>query len=140
MIKKKVSYIDFNDEQITEDFYFHISKAEFLSQSFEKIDGLSVVENLEKIVQEKDNAKILKYFTGIIEQAYGEKSADGKSFIKDKEKTKAFVGSEAFSELIMEFFQNPDSMIEFIKGVFPRSLLEEVDLTELDKLKSEVAI
>jgi len=77
--------------------------------------GLS--KTIEKIIAEQDSKRIIEIFKGLILKAYGEKSPDGKRFIKNDELCASFVQSEAYSELFMELATNADSAASFVNGL-----------------------
>lgn len=114
MIKETIKYVDYNGEQREEDFYFNLSRAELISMDYSVEGGLK--EMIEKIVKEKDTVKIYKMFTDIIYKAYGEKSPDGKRFVKSQEISEGFIQTEAYSELIMKMISEPDYAAKFIEG------------------------
>lgn len=117
MLKKTITYKDFNDEEITEDFYFNLTKAEIMEMELSEAGGMA--QMIEKIVNAKDAPAIMKVFKTIILKAYGEKSADGKRFIKSEELANAFSQTEAYSELFMELATDADKASAFINGVMP---------------------
>ena len=125
MLKKTITYTDYNDEERTEDFYFALNKAELMEMQLSVNGGLT--ELLNKIVKEKDNAKLVQFFKKIVLDSYGEKSLDGKSFIKDEEIKKNFECSAAYPEIFMELAENADKAAEFINGIIPKSLLKEIE-------------
>ena len=120
MIKKTIEYVDYNGENRKEEFYFNLSKAEVMELEMSKNGGLS--EYIQRIVKSSDNAAIMALFKEIICKAYGEKSLDGKRFIKNKELTDAFVQTEAYSELFMELATNADEAAAFINGIIPKNM------------------
>lgn len=120
MIKKTIEYVDYNGENRKEEFYFNLSKAEVMEMEMSKNGGLS--EYIQRIVKSSDNAAIIALFKEIICKAYGEKSLDGKRFIKNKELTEAFVQTEAYSELFMELATNADEAAAFINGIIPKNM------------------
>lgn len=120
MLKKTITYTDYNEEKRTEDFYFNLSKAELLEMQLGTNGGLSTI--LEKIIQEKNVEKLTEYFKGLILQSYGEKSPDGKRFIKSKELSTAFVQTEAYSELFIELASNADAASDFVNGIKPAGM------------------
>lgn len=120
MIKKTIEYVDYNGENRKEEFYFNLSKAEVMELEMSKNGGLS--EYIQRIVKTSDNAAIMSLFKEIICKAYGEKSLDGKRFIKNKELTDAFVQTEAYSELFMELATNADEAAAFINGIIPKNM------------------
>lgn len=117
MLKKTVTYTDYNGVERTEDFYFNLSKAEAAEMELSVDGGLSRM--LENIVKAKDNKQIINIFKEIILKSYGEKSQDGKRFIKSKEISEAFSQTEAYSEIFMELALNEKAATEFINGVLP---------------------
>ena len=120
MIKKTIEYVDYNGENRKEEFYFNLSKAEVMEMEMSKNGGLS--EYIQRIVKSSDNAAIIALFKEIICKAYGEKSLDGKRFIKNKEWTDAFVQTEAYSELFMELATNADEAAAFVNGIIPKNM------------------
>ena len=120
MIKKTIKYVDYNGNERTEDFYFNLTKAELTEMELSIEGGLTAT--IEKIVESKDNKQIVELFKEIILKSYGEKSSDGKRFIKSKELTEAFTQTEAYSELFMELALKEDAAAEFVNGIMPSSM------------------
>lgn len=118
MLKKTISYVDYDGNDRTEDFYFNLNKAEIVELELGTTGGLT--KTLEKIVQEKDNKRIVEYFKDIILKAYGEKSADGRRFVKSQELRDAFEQTEAYAELFMELSSNAKAAAEFVSGIVPK--------------------
>ena len=82
MLKKSITYTDYNGDKQTDECYFNLSKAELLEMEMSEKGGF---ENyIRKLMEEKDNKKIYKLFKDLILMSYGQKSADGHSFIKKK--------------------------------------------------------
>lgn len=117
MIKKTITYTDYNGVEHTEDFYFNISRAEMIEMQYGTAGGYN--EMLQAIVKANDVPAITAAFTNFIKKAYGEKSLDGKRFIKSEEISEAFMQTDAYSELIMELITDTDSAIAFVNGCFP---------------------
>lgn len=120
MLKKTITYTNYNDVQMTEDFYFNLTKAEIMELEMSTTGGLA--EMITKIVNTQDAPAILKIFKELILRAYGEKSPDGKRFIKSKELSDAFTQTEAYSELFMELSTNADAAAAFVNGIVPKDL------------------
>lgn len=118
MIKKNIKYVDYDGIARAEDFYFNLNKAEVIELQLGTVGGLT--KTLEKIVQEKDASRIIEYFKTLILKAYGEKSADGRRFIKSQELRDAFEQTEAYSELFIELASDAKMAAEFINGVLPK--------------------
>ena len=117
MLKKTITYTDYNDVERTEDFYFNLTKAELMEMEMGAVGGLSGM--IEKIVSAKDAPAIIKVFKELVLKAYGEKSADGKRFIKSKEISDAFAQTEAYSQLFMELATDADAASKFVNGIAP---------------------
>ena len=100
MLKKTITYVDYNGNERTEDFYFNLSKAEVMEMELSTTGGLA--EMIQKIIAAQDSPAIIKIFKELLLKAYGEKSPDGKRFMKTKEITQAFEQTEAYSQLFME--------------------------------------
>ena len=117
MLKKTITYTDYNDVERTEDFYFNLTTAELMEMEMGAVGGLSGM--IEKIVSAKDAPAIIKVFKELVLKAYGEKSADGKRFIKSKEISDAFSQTEAYSQLFMELATDADAASKFVNGIAP---------------------
>lgn len=118
MLKKTITYTDYNDVERTEDFYFNLSKAELMEMEMGTDGGLS--EMINKIIATKDAPKVIQIFKKIVLMAYGEKSADGKRFIKSDEMREAFSQTEAYSNLFMELAMDENAAADFINGIVPK--------------------
>lgn len=130
MLKKRIKYVDYDGNQREEDFYFNLSKAEITELELTTEGGLEQL--IEKIVDAKDTKQIIKFFKKIILMSYGEKSPDGKRFIKKDELTEAFTQTEAYSELFMELASDENAASNFINGIIPRDLAQAADLQITD--------
>lgn len=117
MLKKTMTYTDYAGNERTEDFYFNLTKAELTEMELSHTGGL--IQFLEKIIAEQDAPKILAMFKDLILRAYGEKSPDGKRFIKSAELREAFTQTEAYSMLFMEMFEDADAAVNFVNGIIP---------------------
>ena len=119
MLKKTITYTDFNGMERSEDFYFNLTKAEVMEMEMSTVGGLS--EMIQRIIAAQDTPSIIKVFKDLVLKSYGEKSADGKRFIKTPEITEAFSQTEAYSVLFMELATNADSAAAFVNGIIPKS-------------------
>ena len=117
MLKKTITYTDYNGVDRTEDFYFNLSKAEIMEMEMGTSGGLS--EMINKIVAAQDATAIIKVFKDLILKAYGEKSPDGKRFIKSDEIATAFSQTDAYSQLFMELATDADAAAAFVNGIVP---------------------
>ena len=117
MLKKTVTYTDYNGTERKEDFYFNLSKAEVMEMEMSTSGGLAQMIN--KIIETQDSPAIIKIFKDLILKAYGEKSPDGKRFIKSPELSEAFAQTEAYSNLFMELATDADAAAKFVNGITP---------------------
>ena len=104
MFKKTITYTDYNGTERTEDFYFNLSKAEIAEMELSINGGMS--ELIKRITNTQDTKQLIALFKDLILRSYGEKSLDGKRFIKNDELREAFSQTEAYSELFMELAGN----------------------------------
>lgn len=118
MIKKTITYTDYDGNDRTEDFYFNLTKAEVMEMEMMTDGGLQKM--IEKIIQTSDTKKIIEIFKGIILKSYGEKSPDGRRFIKNDELRDAFSQTEAYSQLFMELATDAKAATDFVNGVIPQ--------------------
>lgn len=119
MLKKTITYTDYDGNSRTEDFYFNLSKAEVMEMEMGTTGGMERM--IERIIAAQDSKRIIEVFKEMILKAYGEKSPDGKRFIKSQELSDAFSQTEAYTELFMELATNADSAASFINGIIPKS-------------------
>lgn len=117
MLKKTISYTDYNGTKRTEDFYFNLTKAEISEMELEIPGGMS--EMLKRITAAQDTPTLVKIFKDLILRSYGIKSDDGRRFIKTKELKEEFSQTEAYSELFMELATNAESASAFVNGIIP---------------------
>lgn len=117
MVKKTITYTDFDGNKRTEDFFFNLTKAEVLEMELSTSGGMT--EMINRIVSAQDGPAIVKVFKDLILKAYGEKSPDGKYFTKSAELSTAFSQTNAYSELFMELASDPDAGADFINRLVP---------------------
>ena len=124
MLKKTITYTDYNGVERKEDFYFNLSKAEVMEMELSTTGGLA--EMIKRIVAAQDQPAIIKVFKDRILKAYGEKSPDGKRFIKSPELSDAFAQTEAYSILFMELATNDEAAAKFINGIVPADMAQQI--------------
>ena len=120
MLKKTIEYTDYNDVKRKEDFYFNLTKAEIMEMELSTTGGLA--EMIQKIIDTQDTPQIIKIFKELVLKAYGEKSADGKRFIKNDEIRDGFAQTEAYSELFMELATDANAAAAFVNCIVPKDL------------------
>lgn len=121
MLKKTITYTDYNGTERTEDFYFNLSKAEIMEMEMSESGGLA--EMITRIVAAQDNPAIIAIFKKLVLAAYGEKSPDGKRFVKitpdGHRLANDFAQTEAYSQLFMELAADADAAAAFVNGIIP---------------------
>lgn len=135
MLKKTIKYKDFNEDEVEGDFYFNLTKAELAELEMSHKDGM--VATLQRIIGAEDNDALYKEFKNIILLSYGQRSPDGRRFVKSQEFRDEFISSQAFSDLIMELLTNTAAAIEFFNGLVPAELREEVNKIMAEKESAE---
>ena len=123
MLKKTITYVDYNDNERTEDFYFNLTKAEITEMELSTSGGM--VAKINRIVAAQDGGEIIRLAKEIILKSYGEKSPDGHRFIKSEELSIAFSQTEAYVEIFMAFATNPEAAAAFVNGVIPQDFPEK---------------
>ena len=129
MIKKTVTYDDYNGFSRTEDFYFNLTKAEVMEMQLSTVGGLDTM--LKKLVASNDMPSIIKVFKELVLKAYGEKSPDGRRFITNDELRAEFEQTEAYSIIFMELATDDKAAAEFINGIVPKDLADQANLKEV---------
>lgn len=128
MIKKTLTYTDFNGNKVTEDAYFHLTKSEVVEMEIMGGEGTkSFSDKLKEVGASKDGKLILKTFKDILRAAYGRQSEDGRRFVKKPEFFEEFLQSEAYSELFMQLVTDAEFAVEFVKGLLPSELVAEAE-------------
>lgn len=118
MLKKTITYTDYDGMERTEDFWFNYSKAEVAKMELRQNGGMKRL--LEKMQKERNNEKLVAFFDEFIVGAYGERSMDGRRFEKSKEMQEAFRQTEAYSELFLELLDT-EKMAAFVNAVLPNA-------------------
>ena len=115
MIKKIIKYTDYNGQQRKETAYFNLNKLEILKLTAKL--GMNIDDYTKKLAESEDMPKMLQFIEDIILMSYGEKSEDGRTFEKSKEKTAKFENSNAFAELFEQLLTNPQQTEQFASGI-----------------------
>jgi hypothetical protein len=118
MLKREIRYEDFDGNMVSDIFYFNLSKPELIELEVEYDKGFG--QMLQDIVESEDNKEIIARFKQIVLMAYGEKSEDGKRFVKSDKIREEFSQTAAYSELFMELATDDKAAIVFLNGVLPR--------------------
>ena len=125
MLKRDITYEDFDGEKVTETFYFNLTKTEIVELEVGYDGGLQAA--LQRIIKADDRKTLVAEFKKIVLLSYGKKSDDGKRFIKSDELREEFSQTAAYDSLFMELATNDDSAATFIKGIVPKDFAREMD-------------
>ena len=128
MLKKTITYEDFDGNQRTEDFYFNISSTE-LTELEMSIDG-GFGSFVQKVTQAQDIPTLANVFRDFILMSYGEKSADGKYFVKKDSDghrlADRFVDSAAYDALYMELVTDDKKAADFLNSIIPKNIAQQI--------------
>lgn len=125
MIKLKRKYTDFNGVEREEDFYFGLTKAELIEMELGTVGTFT--QALDAIIKAKDMPALIKEFKALVRKAYGEKSPDGKRFVKSEELSDAFCQTTVYSDIFMELVTDDEKASKFINGILPADLQDQLD-------------
>lgn len=122
MIKKTIKYRDFNDREVTRDYYFHLSKVDMTELS---LDGIE--ERIRRAAATDDKGAIFREFKQLISMSVGVRSEDGAEFSRPPEFRDQFLSSPAFDELVIDLFTSPDQGVSFIRALLPADMQKELE-------------
>lgn len=118
MLKKTITYTDYNGNERTETFYFDLNEVEATEMELSVEGGMS--KKLEAIAKAEDKAAMFKFFKDIVAKSYGVKSEDGRRFVKSEQITEEFTQTRAYIALMMELCRDGDKLAAFFNGVIPK--------------------
>lgn len=124
MHKETITYEDYNGVEITEDFFFNFNKAELMEMQYGVAGGLDAI--LKRIVATNDMPGLITIFKDLVLKAYGQKSADGRRFIKTPELRTEFEQTPAYSIIFMKYATDDKAGAKFINNVIPADLAKEI--------------
>lgn len=136
MLKQTITYTDYEGVERSEDFYFNFTEAELMEMEMGQDGGLE--KYILKIVNSKDTPSLIKIFKDLIVKAYGEKSPDGRRFIKTEELSLAFTQTEAYSQLFMKLATDDEVAAQFVNGIMPASVIEKMNEKTNEKTNEKV--
>lgn len=117
MLKKTITFVDYDGNTRTEDHYFNINEAEALKLELGEAGGLT--EKIKRIIAAQNVPEIMETFEYLIKTSYGIKSPDGREFEKSEEITRKFVQSEAYSKFMIELCTKDGAAVDFVNGILP---------------------
>lgn len=124
MLKREITYEDFDGQTVTETFYFNLTKTEIVQLEVDYEGGLETT--LRRIITTEDVKALMREFKRIVLLAYGVRSEDGKRFVKNDELREAFTQTAAYDALFIELATSDEAAAKFIKGIIPKDLAAEI--------------
>lgn len=124
MLKKTITYTDYNGVERKEDFYFNLNKPEIVKMQSSVKGGYDV--RLKGIANELNGAAIMEFFEELIRKSYGEKTDDGRRFEKSDKISEAFMQTPAYEALFEELVTNDQAAAEFVNAVMPADLMKKI--------------
>lgn len=143
MLKKTVTYVDFDGNKRTEDLYFNMTRSELLAFSFGMPDvtteatdpkSIDIQEAGKKLVEKLGSEGIFNFVTNLVFKAYGVKSEDGRRFIKSEQLSTEFTQTIAYDEFIMDLFSNEMKASEFVNAIIPAEMAKQIPSTALNAI------
>lgn len=125
MLKKSIKYEDLDGNEIVEDFYFNMNKTEVM-EWMTTDGGYTLDKVMERVAEQRNARQTMEIIKDIIFRSYGKPSLDRKRFEKSDESTKAFMETDAYSTLFMEIATDGRKAIEFISGIIPKSMIDDI--------------
>ena len=123
MVVEKIKYTDFNGLEREEEFMFNLTEAEITEMELTTDGGLS--DSIKKIIAAQDTPEIIKVLKMLLLKSYGEKSADGRRFVKSDKLSEEFAQTNAYSQLFMKLATDDKAAVAFINGIMPDSMQEK---------------
>lgn len=126
MFKKTITYTDYDGKERTEDFYFHLTKAEVI-QWLTTNGDYTIDKVLDRLTKKSRGRDIMDIFDDLIKRSYGEKSEDGRRFVKNPEILANFVETEAYSVLFTELVLDANKAAEFFSKILPSDIGDAIE-------------
>lgn len=137
MLCKEIEYIDYFGQSRKEKFYFNLNESELTEMELSEVGGIANL--MMKVIETKDTPGLIKIFKELILKSYGEKSPDGRRFIKSDELSLEFSQTEAYNKLFMELATDDKAAADFVNGIIPADLAKKVsDDPEAKKLIQDI--
>lgn len=136
MYGKKIKYVDFNDTEREETFYFHLSQADLIKIEAQYEGGFEAYAN--RMVEARKTEDLVNVLDDLIARSYGVKSLDGRQFVKNETVLNDFKQTQAYSDLFIQLLSDDKAAEEFIIGIMPRDVDKDEIKRQVEKKKSEI--
>jgi len=123
MIVKSITFKDFRDQKVTEEFYFHLSVRRF--RKWNKDRGGDLMKYLKEVDAKQDSLEALDFIEELIARSFGTRSEDGRHFDQDEAATEEFLESPAYDALLAELGSSKEAAGEFVSGIFTSELIRQ---------------
>lgn len=124
MIKKTITFEDFDGEKKTKDFYFHMNQVEFSKLNGEVPGGIE--HRIQEIIADKDEDAMLRLIDMLVSRSYGERDSEDGGFTKigrnGRPLYEKFVNTSAYDNLIIELIQSENAIVKFLTGIMPNEV------------------
>lgn len=133
MLKRTFTYTGPDGNEHKDTWYFSLSKADLLKLNMGSFGGLE--DLMKRLVREDRPKEIVDMFESMILSSVGEKSPDGRRFIRSKEIQEDFYQTDAYSQLFCELVQSGEKLKEFILSVVPDDVRQQVAAADAAQVK-----
>ena len=135
MIRKTLTYLDYEGQEHTKDFYFSLNQTEFALMNNRLPGGFDAY--LKRIQEDHNEEKLLDLLTMFIVEGYGIRESDD-DFVKEDEQGRKlgmrFKCTEACDNLITELLEKENNIGAFLIGMLPKSIQKKADAGMKDAL------
>lgn len=133
MIKKSISYTDYNSKSVAEDVYFHLSIDTItnnlgLADDLQSLQEMIIGDGNERELTTPEKQQVLDMVKRFIELSYGVRSEDGSRFrpgTRYPELWDDFRDSAGYDAFLWALFQDPKSAMVFMNDVMPKEAIEQ---------------
>jgi hypothetical protein len=137
MLKKTITYKDFDGNSCTEDLYFNMTRVELTEFAFDMPDDIT--KNINdpkdmdveaagvKIAEKLGSKGIFQFVKDLVHKAYGVRSEDGKRFIKSKQLSEEFSQTMAYDEFMMDLFSDDKKAADFVNAIVPAEMANQLN-------------
>lgn len=121
MLKRTITYENWDGVKCTEDFYFNLTKAELIYMEAAEEGGLQA--RLDRIIRAHNGNDIVNFMRYLIRKSYGIKSPDGRKFMKSEQISDDFESTAAYDKFIEDLVLSEHAdqfLLEFMNGIIPK--------------------
>lgn len=128
MFSRTFEYTGYDGQPHKDTWWFNLSEAELYKLELSNLGGMNGMMN--RLLRESKPGEIVEVFESLILSAVGERSVDGRKFIKNQEIRDDFYQSKAYSDLFVELVSSGEKLAEFLKGAIPAEVAAELAKAE----------